>query len=94
MQFLANRKVNILASPTLLASPCPVDCFLFPKLIFALTGQHLQSITEIPDLVTRVLNSTWKEAFLEGIRKVYQPASKSVNLEGVYAEKQYFLLIS
>jgi hypothetical protein len=59
----------------------PVDPYLIPKLRFALKGLHLQSVTEIQEAVTRVLNSIWKEAFLEGIKKVYESASTSVNLD-------------
>lgn len=43
-----------------------------------------------PDVVTMVLNSIWKEAFLEGIKKVYERASTSANLDRGYTEKQFF----
>lgn len=64
--------VAVFHHPPYLPHLAPADSCLFPKLWFALKGLHLQFITEIQDAVTRVLNSIWKEAFLEGTKKSLQ----------------------
>jgi hypothetical protein len=84
--------VAVLRHPPYLPHLAPVDSRLFPKLRFALKGLHLQSIKEVQDAVTRVLNNIWKKAFLEGIKKVYKSVSTSVNLDGVHADEQQFFM--
>jgi hypothetical protein len=69
-EFPANRMVAILHHPPYLPHLGPADSCFFPNSNLPWkVCIYRQSITEIQDAVTRVLNSIWKEAFLEGIKK-------------------------
>jgi hypothetical protein len=81
---LAKRKVTVLDHPPYSPDLAPADYFFVPKSEIPL---HLfDSISDIQKAVTSTLNTTAKDAFYKGIRKLYDRANLCVQLQGIYVE--------
>jgi len=85
-QFLAQRKVTVFDHPPYSPDLSPADYFLFPKVKSHLKGGLFDSISDIQKAVTSTLNTTAKDAFYKGIRKLYDRANLCVQLQGIYVE--------
>jgi hypothetical protein len=64
----------------------PGDYFLFQKEKSHLKGCLFDSISDIQKTVTSTLNTTAKDDFYKGIRKLYDRENLCVQLEGMYVE--------
>jgi len=84
---LFNRNVAVLQHPPYSPDLAPAGYFLFPKLTFSLKERHFQTVEEIQRAETRELNSISKTAFLEGIKKLKEHASKCIDQGGMYFEE-------
>jgi len=86
-KFLANRNVAVLHHPPYSPDLSPANYFPFPKFKFSLKGRHFETVQEIQCAVTRELNNISKTAFLEGMKKLKEPANKCIDQGGRYFEE-------
>ena len=84
-KFLVN--VAVLHHPPYSPDLAPAGYFLFPKFKFPLKGRHFQTVEEIQCAVTRELTNISKTAFLEGMKKLKERASKCIDRGGMYFEE-------
>jgi len=79
--------VAVLHHPPSSPDLAPADYFLFPKFKFPLKGRHFQTVEEFQCAVTRELNNISITDFLEGMKKLKEPANKCIDQGGMYFEE-------
>lgn len=85
-QFLAKKSVTILDHPPYSPDLAPADFMLFPKLKFALKGEHFQDVRTIQQNVTAVLNSIPVNDFQKAFQSLYDRSRECVARGGMYVE--------
>ncbi|GFY08704.1 histone-lysine N-methyltransferase SETMAR [Trichonephila clavipes] len=75
-------------------SDTPVDCnppdfFMFSRFKLALKGKRFDDISDIQRNVTRLLNSTSKEDFLQSFQDMYSRSQQCIVMGCDYFEGQY-----
>jgi len=78
--------VNVLDYPPYSPDLAPADYFLFLKVESHLKGRIFDSISDIQKAVTSTLNTTAKDDFYKGIKKLHGRANLCVQLEGMYVK--------
>jgi len=85
-QFLAQWKVTVLDHPPYSPDLAPADYSSLRKVKSHLKGCLFDLISDIQKAVTSTLNTTAKDDFYKGIRKLYDRANMCVQLEGMYVK--------
>lgn len=87
-QFLAKKRFTVLYHPPYLPDFVPADYFLFCKVKSNLKGQShcFNTISDIQNNVTSKLKSILAAEFCGGIQKLYDRASRFIELGVMFVE--------
>ncbi|KAL4103331.1 hypothetical protein QTP88_018708 [Uroleucon formosanum] len=77
-RFLTSKNIAVLPQAPYSPDMSPCDFFLFPQTKLAMKGTHFESITDIQNAVTRVLQDIPVEAFQKCYESWKKPSSSSV----------------
>jgi hypothetical protein len=84
-QILAKKCVTVHYHAPYSPDLAPVDCFLFPKVKSNPTGRRFDIIIDTLNNVTSELKSISAAEFYGDIQKLYDRASRHIELGGMYA---------
>ncbi|GFW51429.1 histone-lysine N-methyltransferase SETMAR [Trichonephila clavipes] len=87
--FLAKKGGGQIEHPPYSPDLSPSAFFLFPRLILALEGKRLDDFPDIQRNVTRLLNSTQKEDFLQSFQDMCSRSQRCIVMGCDCFEEQY-----
>jgi hypothetical protein len=85
-QFLAKKSFIFPYNPPYSLDMAPADYLLFPKVKFVRMGRRFNIILHIQNNVTSELKSIPAAEFYGSIQKLYDHASRCIELGGMYVE--------